>query len=69
MAGFRQLSVALLTLAASAAAWAIELNGFRLDGAAVPLDEILPGGPPRDGIPVLDRPVFVPAYDRQTESL
>ncbi len=27
--------------------------------ALVPLEEILPGGPPPDGIPAIDRPVFV----------
>lgn len=37
------------------------LNGFVLDGALVPVDEILHGGPPRDGIPSLDRPGFVAA--------
>jgi Protein of unknown function (DUF3179) len=28
--------------------------------ALVPLDEIISGGPPPDGIPAIDRPVFVP---------
>ena len=36
-------------------------NGFVLDGALVPPDEILNGGPGRDGIPSLDNPVFVKA--------
>jgi hypothetical protein len=31
-------------------------NGFDLAGAEIPLEEILPGGPPRDGIPALDHP-------------
>lgn len=57
----QRLAIGLLALAASAAASAIELNGFRLDGAAIPVDEIHPGGPPRDGIPAIDRPVFVRA--------
>jgi len=30
-----------------------------LTKALVPLDEILPGGPPPDGIPAIDRPAFV----------
>lgn len=34
------------------------LNGFDLQGALVPVEEILPGGPPRDGIPSIDRPKF-----------
>ncbi|GAB4178353.1 MAG: hypothetical protein OHK0026_02760 [Rhodocyclaceae bacterium] len=38
-----------------------ELNGFDLRGSAVPADQIHPGGPPRDGIPAIDRPQFVPA--------
>lgn len=36
-------------------------NGFDLRGAAVPLAAIESGGPPRDGIPAIDRPKFVPA--------
>lgn len=34
-------------------------NGFDLAGALVPPDEVLSGGPPRDGIPAIDEPVFV----------
>ncbi|MGH7319407.1 MAG: DUF3179 domain-containing protein [Candidatus Rokuibacteriota bacterium] len=30
-----------------------------LSKALVPLDEIIPGGPPPDGIPAIDRPAFV----------
>jgi Protein of unknown function (DUF3179) len=36
-------------------------NGFDLSNATVPVAEILPGGPPRDGIPAIDRPQFVNA--------
>ena len=36
-------------------------NGFDLDGALVPQADIHPGGPPRDGIPAIDRPRFVDA--------
>ncbi len=36
-------------------------NGFNVEGALIPTGEILHGGPARDGIPSLDRPVFVPA--------
>jgi hypothetical protein len=35
------------------------LNGFDLSGALVPLRAIEQGGPPRDGIPAIDRPRFV----------
>jgi len=40
---------------------AAELNGFDLSGALVPASEIFQGGPPKDGIPSLDRPKFVAA--------
>jgi hypothetical protein len=39
------------------------MNGFRLDDALIPIDEIKSGGPPRDGIPSLDYPEFVTADD------
>ena len=34
-------------------------NGFDLSDASVPVNEILQGGPPRDGIPSIDTPRFV----------
>ncbi len=37
------------------------LNGFDLSEPLVPLDEIQHGGPPRDGIPAIDRPHFIAA--------
>lgn len=37
------------------------LNGFDLRGALVPVEAIEQGGPPRDGIPSIDRPRFVDA--------
>ena len=33
-------------------------NGFDLTGALIPENEILSGGPPRDGIPAIDQPKF-----------
>lgn len=36
-------------------------NGFDLSNATIPVDEIMRGGPPRDGIPSLDDPEFEPA--------
>lgn len=36
------------------------LNGFDLRDALVPADAIAAGGPPRDGIPAIDHPRFVP---------
>jgi hypothetical protein len=61
----------LLTLACVAAlAWSSPAwcgdryaNGFDLQGALVPRDEIVSGGPPRDGIPALTSPAFVPAAE------
>ena len=35
------------------------LTGFNLDNAIVPIDEILSGGPPKDGIPAIMEPAFV----------
>ena len=37
------------------------MNGFRLDDALIPANEIKLGGPPRDGIPSLDYPELVAA--------
>jgi hypothetical protein len=34
-------------------------NGFDLSDATIPRDELVAGGPPRDGIPAIDRPQFV----------
>ncbi len=36
-------------------------NGFDVSHASIPTDRILRGGPPRDGIPSIDNPKFVPA--------
>lgn len=55
--------LASLLLAAITVAHAVQKNGFDLEGALVPPDEILQGGPPRDGIPAIDRPQFVKAGD------
>ncbi len=36
-------------------------NGFNLEGALIPVAEILPGGPAKDGIPAIDNPQFLPS--------
>ncbi len=36
-------------------------SGFNLKNAIVPRDEILSGGPPKDGIPAILEPLFVEA--------
>ena len=47
-----------LALAVSLNVFAITKNGFDLTGALIPVDEILSGGPPRDGIPAINEPKF-----------
>lgn len=56
------LTSALLLVAAEAAV-AQTRNGFDLTGALVPAAQIESGGPPRDGIPAIDRPKFVKAAE------
>ncbi|OMH25985.1 hypothetical protein BGP75_25685 [Motiliproteus sp. MSK22-1] len=34
-------------------------NGFDVTGSLIPVEKIMQGGPPRDGIPAIDSPVFV----------
>ncbi|UTW11381.1 DUF3179 domain-containing protein [Marinobacterium rhizophilum] len=51
----------VLALLLSCSVSAQQLNGFELEGALVPVDDILRGGPPRDGIPSIDAPHFIPA--------
>lgn len=48
--------LAALAVAAPAAAWDLSRH-------SIPLEEILSGGPPRDGIPALLDPKFVPAAE------
>lgn len=48
----------LLTATLHAPAFALSMNGFNLDNSLVPANQILRGGPPRDGIPALDHPRF-----------
>lgn len=36
-------------------------GGFDVTDALIPIDNILPGGPPKDGIPAIDKPKFIPA--------
>ena len=51
------LTITLLSLS-PAYTQAESKNGFDLSGASVPIDQIMRGGPPRDGIPAIDAPVF-----------
>jgi hypothetical protein len=52
---------AVAILLASSESVAESKNGFLLDDALVPVEEIMHGGPGRDGIPSLDNPDFVAA--------
>jgi len=54
---FIQLAIGLFASASAAADHS--LNGFELDGALLPREEIRAGGPPRDGIRSVDDPEFV----------
>jgi hypothetical protein len=40
---------------------ALGIHGFDLEGVLVPEKEILSGGPPKDGIPAIDKPIFIAA--------
>lgn len=58
----RAYAIGLASIFAAAAALAEPTrNGFDLAGALVPVEEILQGGPPKDGIPSIDKPEFVTA--------
>ena len=63
----RVLTIILLSglLFAAGSVMAESRNGFVLNDALVPPEEILNGGPGRDGIPSLDDPVFVKAGDAE----
>lgn len=51
----------LVWLWAFVPAAATEKNGFDLSSATIPPQRILRGGPPRDGIPAIDNPIFIDA--------
>jgi hypothetical protein len=54
-------TLVLLVLSPAAGAFAQKDGSWRTDFSrhTVPLEEILSGGPPKDGIPAIDRPIFV----------
>lgn len=55
--------VAVILLLLMPPVYAAEKNGFELDDSLIPAEEILHGGPPRDGIPAIDHPQFIKAAD------
>ncbi|GIW52148.1 MAG: hypothetical protein KatS3mg081_1503 [Gemmatimonadales bacterium] len=60
-AGARTGALAVLVLFHTGSLPAQTLNEWKTDFSkrSVPLEEIVPGGPPKDGIPAIDRPKFV----------
>lgn len=56
----RIISILLLVLLLPAAAGSWDYSKH-----SIPIDDILSGGPPKDGIPALLNPSFVPAKDAQ----
>jgi len=40
---------------------AISLNGFNLEQISLPVEDIFQGGPDKDGIPAIDKPIFISA--------
>ena len=52
------LAFFLLSISLSVAGETTRLNGFIIDDPLVPIDQIMRGGPPRDGIPSIDEPQF-----------
>jgi len=42
---------------------AVFISGFQIDNAIVPRNEILSGGPPKDGIPAILNPRLISARD------
>jgi hypothetical protein len=59
----RFLLILLLAIRPALAAerWQVEWPRTDFARHTVPLDEIISGGPPKDGIPAIDEPKFVPA--------
>lgn len=51
--------LAVIVLLLSVPAPSATKNGFELDDPLIPVDEIVSGGPPRDGIPAINEPKFV----------
>lgn len=53
----------MLLLFFSLAAASKTINGFKIKDPLIPIDEILSGGPPRDGIPAINAPKFINAQE------
>lgn len=53
-----QVGVCAATVATTSLAGTTSMNGFDFSKALIPVDKVLSGGPPRDGIPSIDQPKF-----------
>ena len=53
------LVVVLYPLSETAVYSMMSMNGFNIDQPLIPESEIYQGGPPRDGIPSIDKPLFI----------
>ncbi len=58
---FQQLITGLIIWLVAINSSAAPYNGFDVDGALIPIEKIMQGGPPKDGIPAIDKPRFVKA--------
>ena len=61
MKSIMKILIGTVVLSLSTTIFAATKNNFDLTGSLIPINEILQGGPPRDGIPSIDKPVFVSA--------
>ena len=61
MQGLNRILLLLLLTGAAGAAEKDIINGFELSSLSVPREYVMHGGPPRDGIPALTDPKFIPA--------
>lgn len=61
MVQFVAWGILLASLIATGPSNARTLNGFEVSDASIPVRQIKRGGPPRDGIPAINRPAFVSA--------
>ena len=51
----------LAAIFATNVASAVSLNGFNLEEISLPVEDIFQGGPDKDGIPAIDKPIFLSA--------
>jgi hypothetical protein len=60
MSAFAALILVLVTATAGPAQWKSEWPKTDFSNTSIDLSEIMSGGPPKDGIPSIDKPLFVP---------